>query len=263
MTVVKKTKRNRMKFYSIMVVSILLITIGLGVVGYYAYQYFAPVAEGAQIANLADEVGQDTTSLLPDGSIDVSPINKDKLAEKAPNASAWLKVAGTNVNNPVAIPPSDDEWTYLNHDIWGNYAQAGTLFLDRLTPLSSKARIVYGHKMNARIMFHDIGDKADQDNFNNLGILTWWDKENGTASYRPVAATRVQADDTDIRNVGSMDKDNLRQWELDFYKNATARSENYNLGLIDGDREVIFLVTCSGYAEYGHDARTIVMYQKI
>ena len=118
--------------------------------------------------------------------------------------------------------------------------------------------------MNARIMFHDIGDKADQDNFEqswcfDVGGI----KEMELRQYRPVAATRVQADDTDIRNVGSMDKDNLRQWELDFYKNATARSENYNLGLIDGDREVIFLVTCSGYAEYGHDARTIVMYQKI
>ena len=55
----------------------------------------------------------------------------------------------------------------------------------------------------------------------------------------------------------------LEAWIKTICDNGSWISENYNLGLIDGDREVIFLVTCSSYAEYGHDARTIVMYQKI
>ena len=93
-------------------------------------------------------------------------INWQAAHEKIPAASAWLTVDGTSVDLPVAQASQDNPDFYLSHDIWGNYSQSGSLFLDEFCTPQGSSLIVYGHKMNyAYSMFHDLGYKADQDAF--------------------------------------------------------------------------------------------------
>lgn len=264
----RKTKKT-----IIITISCLCLVAGLVCLGFVAYKEIDPLIKASEIVELADDVSGDnladdvtnaTNEVADDDTVQpVELVNGERLRQKAPAAIAWLKLAGTNINHPVAIPPTGNDNYYLTHDVYGNYSESGTLFLDPLCSLSSTAKIVYGHKMNAHTMFHDIGNKADQWAFDQLGVLDWWDRDGGTKHLIPVAAQRVNANETDLRNVPKMDKKELMAWELSFYKQASAKANGSVVSKLDGKRHVIFLVTCSGYVAYGHDTRTVVMFVEI
>lgn len=245
--------------------SSLMLVVGLSLLGYSIYQFVAPMLQGQAIDNLYDDVEPSNMAQFDaDGNLidaNDAPVDPDKLAQKAPDAKAWVKIDGTRVNNPVGIAPENDDSFYLSHDIWGNYSQSGTVFLDSQSSLTNPTKIIYGHKMNAGTMFHDLGERFIQSEFDGLGTLTWWDKVNWTSVYEPVASMKVDANDTDVRNTPTMSAERLAKWENDFYNNATAKTGNKDLvARLDGHHKVIFTVTCSGYAAYGYDARTIVMF---
>ena len=257
----------------VITISCLCLVAGLVCLGFVAYKEIDPLIKASEIVELADDVSGDnladdvtnaTNGVSDDDTVQpVELVNGERLRQKAPAAIAWLKLAGTNINHPVAIPPSGNDNYYLTHDVYGNYSESGTLFLDPLCSLSSTAKIVYGHKMNAHTMFHDIGNKADQWAFDQLGVLDWWDRDGDTKHLIPVAAQRVNANETDLRNVPKMDEKELMAWELNFYKQASAKADSSVVSKLDGKRHVVFLVTCSGYVTYGHDARTVVMFVEI
>ena len=261
----RKTKKR-----IIITMSCLCLVTGLVCLGFVAYKEIDPLIKASEIVELADDVSGDnladdvtnaTNEVADDDTVrPVELVNGERLRQKAPAAIAWLKLAGTNIKHPVAIPPTGNDNYYLTHDVYGNYSESGTLFLDPLCSLSSTAKIVYGHKMNARTMFHDIGNKADQWAFDQLGVLDWWDRDGGTKHLIPVAAQRVNANETDLRNVPKMDEKELMAWELSFYKQASAKADSSVVSKLDGKRHAVFLVTCSGYVAYGHGTRTVVMF---
>ena len=256
----KQLKRRVVIFFSVF-----MLIIGVSLLGYSAYQCIAPLLQGQVVNDLYSEIEPDNMAQFDEnGNLidgDDAPINPEQLAQKAPNTKAWVKVDNTRVNNPVGISPSDNDEYYLTHDIWGNYSQSGTVFLDNQSSLTNPTKIIYGHKMNAGTMFHDLGEAFNQGNFDTIGTLTWWDKVNWTSAYTPVASMKVNANNTDVRNTPTMSADRLAKWEQDFYTNATAKKGGIDAStLLDGHHKVIFTVTCSGYAAYGHDARTIIMF---
>lgn len=256
----KQLKRRIAIFFSIVT-----MIVGVVLIGYSAFQYITPMLQGQAIEDLYADVEPDNTAQFDEAGNLIegndAPVNPDQLAQKAPDAKAWVKIDGTRVNNPVGIAPANDEEYYLYRDIWGNYSQSGTVFLDNQSSLTNPTKIIYGHKMNAGTMFHDLGEKFTQANFNELGALTWWDKVNWTSTYTPVAAMKVDANYTDVRNTPTMSPERLAKWEKDFYDNATAKNDSADIvARLDGHHKVMFAVTCSGYAAYGHDARTIVMF---
>lgn len=209
--------------------------------------------------HISSNNNQDSSS--SSGSEQEDSINWQAANEKIPAASAWLTVDGTSVDLPVAQASQDNPDFYLSHDIWGNYSQSGSLFLDEFCTPQGSSLIVYGHKMNyANSMFHDLGDKAAQDAFNALGEARWYVEGYKTAHFVPVAATRVNAYESDLRNVPHMNDKDRSDWVKNvFLPQATARS-NYDVSTISPNTRILFLVTCSGYARYGQDARTVIMY---
>lgn len=196
--------------------------------------------------NSGDNNGQETNN----------DINWDVVQEKVPNTKSWLKIQGTHIDNPVAQATDDDPDYWLSHNINGYYSQSGTIFFGEES--NDKVNIIYGHKMNMYgLMFNELGDKADQANFNNLGNVLLWTKETGLEGYTPVAAQRVNARETDLRNVPSMSDKNRLEWAKQFYNNASA-TDSVNWDAVK-DKKLLFLVTCSGYARYGHDIRTVIL----
>lgn len=52
----------------------------------------------------------------------------DKLHEINEDIVAWLSLGGTNIDFPVV--QGNDNLTYLNKDIYGDFALSGSVFLD-------------------------------------------------------------------------------------------------------------------------------------
>jgi len=74
----------------------------------------------------------------------------------------WLTIPNTHIDYPVAI--SNDNSFYLKHDLYGNYAEAGSLFMDYrcARDFSDYSSIIYGHNMKNRSMFGDLRLFADE-----------------------------------------------------------------------------------------------------
>lgn len=85
----------------------------------------------------------------------------EALRQINPDVFAWLTVYGTGIDYPIA--QTDNNVTYLNTDITGEYSVSGSLFLDcgSKPDFSGFNSIVYGHYMEQDAMFGSFGNYMD------------------------------------------------------------------------------------------------------
>jgi sortase B len=78
---------------------------------------------------------------------------------------AWLTVYGTNIDYPVA--QGGDNMKYVNTNAEGEYSMSGAIFLDynNKSDFSDFNNILYGHHMEKKAMFGEIGTFADESIF--------------------------------------------------------------------------------------------------
>ena len=89
------------------------------------------------------------------------------------DAMGWLAIKGTRIDHPF-VRREDNDY-YLNHDINGKTATAGTIFMDsRCNPdFTSQNTIIYGHNMKNGSMFGTLKHFNAQDFFdeNRYGTI--------------------------------------------------------------------------------------------
>jgi len=94
---------------------------------------------------------------------------------------AWLSVYGTNIDYPVT--QGTDNMKYVNTNAEGLYSLSGAIFLDcAASPdFSGFNSILYGHHMEKKAMFGEIGSFADRDMFDTrrYGNLYFGGKDHG------------------------------------------------------------------------------------
>ena len=245
----------KMKKIIMLTLSVVLLISGITLIVKSMMDIVPDIIAKQESTALADEIhntpnnGDNSNSDDNNNQKANNDINWNVVQEKVPNTKSWLKI-------PVAQATEDDPDYWLSHNINGYYSQSGTIFFGEES--NDKVNIIYGHKMNMYgLMFNELGDKADQASFNNLDNVLLWTKETGLETYMPIAAQRVNAHETDLRNVPSMSDENRLEWAKQFYKNASA-TDSVNWDAVK-DKKLLFLVTCSGYARYGHDIRTVIL----
>ena len=83
-----------------------------------------------------------------------------------PDAVGWVTIPHTGVDYPF-VQAEDNEY-YLHRDIDGNYAVAGTLFMDCTSDpdLTDFNTIIYGHHMKNGSMFGSLAQFNDEEFFN-------------------------------------------------------------------------------------------------
>lgn len=252
----------KIKKIIMLTLSVVLLIAGITLIAKSMMDIVPDIIAKQESTALADEIHNTQSNGDNNNSSDINSqetnndINWDVVQEKVPNTKSWLKIQGTHIDNPVAQATEDDPDYWLSHNINGYYSQSGTIFFGEES--NDKVNIIYGHKMNMYgLMFNELGDKADQASFNNLGDVLLWTKETGLEEYNPIAAQRVNAHETDLRNVPSMSDENRLEWAKQFYQDASA-TDSVNWDAVK-DKKLLFLVTCSGYARYGHDIRTVIL----
>ena len=130
------------------------------------------------------------------GEVEEAPSFEELLAIN-PDVCAWVTMDNTAIDHPVLQGATN--LTYINTDVYGDFALAGSIFLDTRCDRSflGNYNLLYGHHMDNHGMFGDLDLYKDETFFkeNQTGTLIVPD---GVYSLRVLACIVTEASDDAI-----------------------------------------------------------------
>lgn len=209
-----------------------------------------------QVYAAAENVQADMIKLKPVVTEGEEGASFEELLAVNPDVCAWVTVDNTNIDFPVL--QGETNLTYINRDVYGNFALAGSIFLDSRNDkeFHDLVSLLYGHHMEEGDMFGDLDlykEKAFFDE-NRTGMLILPDRVYDLEIF---ACMLVEASEEAIFDPHEYEADinellNLTEQEAMHY-DAEKVSE---LRQTSGENQILLLSTCS--TEFT-DARTIVL----
>ena len=210
-----------------------------------------------QVLNAAGDVQADMIKLKPE----ITPEAEDNSASFEellainPDVVGWVTMDNTRVDFPILQGTSN--LTYINTDVYGNFALAGSIFLDSRNhrDFSDSYSLLYGHHMANGNMFGDLDLYKEEAFFreNRTGTLILPDK---TYNLEIISCMLVGASDDYI-----FEPDSTRYNINSLLQYAANKSLFVNEDVLNRAKEteglqILALSTCS--SEFT-DARTIVL----
>ena len=178
-----------------------------------------------------------------------------ELAALNPDICGWVTLDGTKIDYPIL--QGSTNLTYINRDVYGNFALAGSIFLDTRNSRDFRDpySLLYGHHMENSGMFGDLDLYRDTGFFtkNRTGTLVLPEK---SCSLEIFACLLVDAGEKKLFEPEQWQVD---PWEpLSFVKeHALLWAEETALALEQSENpRVLAFSTCS--TEFT-DARTVVL----
>ena len=165
-----------------------------------------------------------------------------------PDVFAWLTVYGTNIDYPVV--QGRDNMKYVNTNAEGRYSLSGAIFLDKncSRDFSDFSHILYGHHMEKKTMFGEIGNFSGKGYFDarRYGSLFYGGAAHGLEFF---AFVHADAYDTAVFRVkiGGLEE---RQAYLGLLLERALHTRD--IGIAAGDR-IVLLSTCSAASTNGRD----------
>ena len=220
-----------------------------------AYSGYA-LWDNSRVYAAAENVQADMLKLKPDtgGAADAAA-SFSKLRAINPEVCAWLTLDGTKIDYPVL--QGADNLSYINKDVYGNFALAGSIFLDSgcNNTFHGAYSLLYGHHMDKHRMFGDLDLYKDKKFFdeNTTGTLILPDR---TYQLEIFACLLVPASEKTIFQT--------QRWQTDIdglLKFAGSNAMWVHQDVIDRVQneekpQVLGMSTCA--AEFT-DARTIIL----
>ncbi len=226
-----------------------ILVILLGIAGLYAgYALW----DNNRIYQQAENVQDALLDLKPDTD---NEANFARLREINPDVCAWITLDGTEIDYPVVM--GEDLRTYLNKDVYGNYALAGSIFADNrcARDFSDPYTLIYGHHMTRHRMFGDLELYEDGRFFQNhrTGTLILPGESHELtilacikrSAADPLIFDPQQTSENITALLESVESDSVQVDD-----NTAVRAEELPAS------RILALSTCSGSYE---DARTIVL----
>ena len=219
-----------------------------------AYAAYA-LWDNNQVYQQAEDVQIQMLELKPEITEDGGASFEELLAIN-PDVCAWLTVDNTAIDYPILQGATNN--TYINTDVYGNFALAGSIFLDSRNDrtFSEPYNLLYGHHMADSRMFGDLDLFKEEAFFedNKTGTLILPDRAFDLEIFSCLiigASEDAIFDPTlwqeDIEGLLQYAKENA----LYLDESAVSRIE-----AAPGDVQILAMSTCS--TEFT-DARTIVL----
>ncbi len=226
-----------------------ILIILLGIAGVYAcYALWDDNRIYMQAENVQDEL----LGLKPDIN---NEENFARLQEINPDVCAWITLEGTAIDYPVVM--GEDLRTYLNTDVYGNYALAGSIFADNrcARDFSDSYTLIYGHHMSKNRMFGDLDLYEDSTFFaeHREGALILPGESYPLtiiACMKRNASDPIIFDPEQTKENISVLLESVKTDNINLDADTVTRIEK------SGDSRILALSTCSAGYE---DARTIVL----
>ena len=234
------------------VVSLFLLTVG-------AYSVYA-LWDNERIYSAVEDIQADMAKHKPDVMTTDEGTEPAGTVFDALNAinsdiCAWVTLDNTNIDFPVV--QGENNLSYINMDIYGNFSLAGSIFLDvrNAADFTDGCSILYGHHMEESGMFGDL-DLYKEERFfheNRTGTLILPDRVYDLDIF---ACLVVSASDAMIFDSDRMDSDRNAYFEyceqnaIHLHEDVLEREKSAQ------DVQILEMTTCS--SEFT-DARTIVL----
>ena len=160
---------------------------------------------------------------------------------------SWLTVYGTQIDYPVA--QAKNNMKYVNTNAEGNYSLSGAIFLDceNSADFSDFNSILYGHHMEKKAMFGEIGSFLDKEVFDahRYGNLHFEHADHGIEFF---AFLHVDAYDSRIF------RPNVSESERGAYLENLLKNAIHirDIGACPADH-IVLLITCSPSTTNGRD----------
>ena len=233
-----------------LVTALALICAGL----YSAYALW----DNHRIYAAAENVRADMLLLKPDAGADGTDGDSfRRLLEVNPDVCGWLTLDNTQIDYPVL--QGKDNLTYINTDVYGNFALAGSIYLDSRSDRSfgDGYSLLYGHHMEKSRMFGDLDLYTDEAFFadNSSGTLILPDR---TVRLEIFAVLTVKASEKAVFDIPDGASQSKTAAVLDYvsaHAKLVRRDVTERLCASDTIR-ILALSTCS--PEFT-DARTVVL----
>lgn len=137
-----------------------------------AYSAYA-LWDNQQVYEGARNIQIQMQELKPDISDPEVKPSFEELLKINPDVCAWITMDGTNIDFPVL--QGETNLTYINKNVYGEFALAGSIFLDfrNSRDFSDPYNLLYGHHMAEGNMFGDL-DLYEEEAFfrkNTTGVL--------------------------------------------------------------------------------------------
>lgn len=219
-----------------------------------AYSAYA-LWDNAQVYAAVDDVQSELLKIKPDMEED-GGASFEELRTINPDVCAWLTLDHTEIDYPVL--QGESNLTYINKDVYGDFALAGSVFLDSScdNTFHDKYSLLYGHHMANSKMFGDL-DLYEEKSFfdeNTTGKLILPDRAYELEIF---AFLRVSASEEVIYSPMKWKTDTTGLVEYVRSHAVHVHEETLNrIGTSEAFSQVLAMSTCS--TEFT-DARTIVL----
>ena len=176
-----------------------------------------------------------------------------------PTVLGWLSVGNTSISYPVvqSTESMPHDW-YLDHDAWNRWNPLGCPYLDDRAIAGGQHMVIYAHhNEGTNQMFSELARMYHQAAFETLGDMTWETAE-GTVTYKPLCAMRVDSSYSTIQKFSFDDNDAFRDFLYVVGSTSDSRTNNW-WDEKEQATQACTLVTCSN-AEAGQQERTLVVF---
>ena len=230
------------KRWTIFIVSLLIVAVG---VGYIVYYFTNKQAEDRTYRELQKQVTvqpPERTEEEPEAPY-VSPIDFEKLWEVNDEVYAWIDIPGTEIQYPILQSRTDESY-YLNHTIDGYEGYPGSIYTRSVNSrdFTDFNTVIYGHNMEWGSMFGTLKNYRDEDFLNKHRRITIYTPEK-ELNYQVFAA--VVYDDRLITTAYNNDDRYQRQQYLDsIFGNRDLNSRILTDTEVTTDDKIITLSTC-------------------
>ena len=185
-----------------------------------------------------------TSQTNKDGSYR-TPVDFERYGKITGDMYAWITIPGTNVNYPIAQSAENDS-QYLRHDLYGKFANSGTLFTEHVyntKTFNDPVTVIYGHAILDGSMFGSLQQLySDEDTFERYDDIIIYTPEK-ELKYKVFAATPY--DSTHILYHYDRFKDTGK---VDEFLESVYTSREFSVNIsddkADGNDKILVLSTC-------------------
>lgn len=217
--------------------------LGLLFIGIYAFYDAQNVNESGKLDEEIVEVA--SRSGITSDSDDFS---LDELKKINSEIVGWIKIDDTAIDFPIVQAKNNDK--YLARDYKGDYATAGTPFVDyRNDKIENPFTVIYGHRMKDSIMFSDITRFSEKWYYDRHQTGTLY-TEQGKYKLEVLGFAVLNLGETDIYNINTYKGNALAAW------NTLKRDLMYVADDADqkaSGAKLILLSTCDKDARHKRD----------
>lgn len=214
-----------------------------------AYALFA-LYDNQRIYHAAENVQADMIRLKPE---EAEGASFQELLAINPEVRGWISMEKTKIDFPIL--QGENNLCYINKDVYGNFAIAGSIFMDyRNEPdFTDPYNLLYGHHMEGSNMFGDL-DKYKQEKFFREYPHGELILPQGSFDLTAFAVLLVQSVDEVVFTPQTWD--DSWQENLSYIRENAMYVDEAQMESLQQGGQILALSTCS--AEFT-DARTIVL----